>query len=142
MDRISRMASLWQTKKSPLPSSSTIGVIERDSRDKGGSAVFELSASLIDDGSAALLIYFLDRKSTRLNSSHMSISYAVCCWKKKSCTRRSCRAGKGGLDAGTSSVMPSRSSGALVHVGPAGATPAPGGPVGRALVCCLTHSLS
>src|SRR5207245_7358864 len=24
-----------------------------------------------------------DRKSTRLNSSHGSISYAVCCWKKK-----------------------------------------------------------
>src|SRR5579864_3694707 len=42
----------------------------------------------------ALLIYFwrdwvriiggfLDRKSTRLNSSHMSISYAVFCLKKK-----------------------------------------------------------
>src|SRR5699024_12710753 len=25
----------------------------------------------------------LDRKSTRLNSSHVSISYAVFCWKKK-----------------------------------------------------------
>src|SRR5947207_3484367 len=25
----------------------------------------------------------LDRKSTRLNSSHTVISYAVCCWKKK-----------------------------------------------------------
>src|SRR5690606_41549903 len=24
-----------------------------------------------------------DRKSTRLNSSHVKISYAVCCWKKK-----------------------------------------------------------
>src|SRR5690242_21502116 len=28
---------------------------------------------------------FLDRKSTRLNSSHMSISYAVFCLKKKNC---------------------------------------------------------
>src|SRR5690348_17962422 len=27
-----------------------------------------------------------DRKSTRLNSSHPSISYAVFCWKKKSTT--------------------------------------------------------
>src|SRR5699024_11992227 len=27
----------------------------------------------------------LDRKSTRLNSSHVSISYAVFCWKKKNC---------------------------------------------------------
>src|SRR5438477_2194200 len=28
-----------------------------------------------------------DRKSTRLNSSHMSISYAVFCLKKKKCRR-------------------------------------------------------
>src|SRR5207245_3030056 len=28
---------------------------------------------------------FRDRKSTRLNSSHGSISYAVVCWKKKTC---------------------------------------------------------
>src|SRR5258707_11842219 len=30
-----------------------------------------------------LLAYFLDRKSTRLNSSHANISYAVFCLKKK-----------------------------------------------------------
>src|SRR5699024_11467935 len=30
------------------------------------------------------LLVFLDRKSTRLNSSHVSISYAVFCLKKKS----------------------------------------------------------
>src|SRR5690625_7023904 len=29
-----------------------------------------------------------DRKSTRLNSSHVAISYAVFCLKKKKCTRR------------------------------------------------------
>src|SRR5207249_10502601 len=29
-----------------------------------------------------------DRKSTRLNSSHVSISYAVFCWKKKNHVRR------------------------------------------------------
>src|SRR5690242_21331482 len=29
----------------------------------------------------------VDRKSTRLNSSHMSISYAVFCLKKKKCRR-------------------------------------------------------
>src|SRR5690625_7909415 len=29
------------------------------------------------------LIYVTDRKSTRLNSSHVAISYAVFCWKKK-----------------------------------------------------------
>src|SRR2546430_11171378 len=34
-------------------------------------------------GSALSLIYTLDRKSTRLNSSHSQISYAVFCLKKK-----------------------------------------------------------
>src|SRR5207249_9201445 len=29
------------------------------------------------------MAYFIDRKSTRLNSSHVSISYAVFCLKKK-----------------------------------------------------------
>src|SRR5258705_7397699 len=28
----------------------------------------------------------IDRKSTRLNSSHLGISYAVFCFKKKKCT--------------------------------------------------------
>src|SRR5699024_11761918 len=32
---------------------------------------------------AASLAGPVDRKSTRLNSSHVSISYAVFCWKKK-----------------------------------------------------------
>src|SRR5690242_21012939 len=31
-----------------------------------------------------------DRKSTRLNSSHMSISYAVFCLKKKRISRKTC----------------------------------------------------
>src|SRR6266571_8224285 len=31
-----------------------------------------------------------DRKSTRLNSSHMSISYAVFCLKKKKNTKKEC----------------------------------------------------
>src|SRR5699024_12276206 len=34
--------------------------------------------------SATLLRFFPDRKSTRLNSSHVSISYAVFCLKQKS----------------------------------------------------------
>src|SRR2546430_3009594 len=34
-------------------------------------------------------VTFLDRKSTRLNSSHSQISYAVFCLKKKNRTRRS-----------------------------------------------------
>src|SRR5437868_11320147 len=35
------------------------------------------------DSSTAFLRRFEDRKSTRLNSSHVSISYAVFCLKKK-----------------------------------------------------------
>src|SRR3712207_8332205 len=34
-------------------------------------------------GSSAQLVTVLDRKSTRLNSSHANISYAVFCLKKK-----------------------------------------------------------
>src|SRR5699024_11718634 len=33
-----------------------------------------------------IAMIILDRKSTRLNSSHVSISYAVFCLKKKICT--------------------------------------------------------
>src|SRR5690242_20857494 len=36
----------------------------------------------VADGAAEVLVT-IDRKSTRLNSSHMSISYAVFCLKKK-----------------------------------------------------------
>src|SRR3712207_7443727 len=35
--------------------------------------------------------YPLDRKSTRLNSSHANISYAVFCLKKKKTRRRLCQ---------------------------------------------------
>src|SRR3712207_8128675 len=36
----------------------------------------------------ATLLHFADRKSTRLNSSHANISYAVFCLKKKHIVRR------------------------------------------------------
>src|SRR5438034_5451314 len=42
----------------------------------------------------------LDRKSTRLNSSHTVISYAVFCLKKKKDTQRAQR--RGGYDAAAS----------------------------------------
>src|SRR5256885_8637960 len=37
----------------------------------------------VDTGVAGLPTAFVDRKSTRLNSSHLVISYAVFCLKKK-----------------------------------------------------------
>src|SRR5688572_14715179 len=48
--------------------------------------VSELTARTNDDGWASVFIEWLkvrDRKSTRLNSSHSQISYAVFCLKKK-----------------------------------------------------------
>src|SRR5438477_5825031 len=39
--------------------------------------------ALGEGGPLAMLFAATDRKSTRLNSSHMSISYAVFCLKKK-----------------------------------------------------------
>src|SRR5574340_1427504 len=39
--------------------------------------------SLLFNMLSRLVITFLDRKSTRLNSSHQKISYAVFCLKKK-----------------------------------------------------------
>src|SRR5690554_3136391 len=37
----------------------------------------------IENGASSLVIDHVDRKSTRLNSSHVRISYAVFCLKKK-----------------------------------------------------------
>src|SRR5690242_21168268 len=48
-------------------------------RDRGGDAGGEREAEQRQSARAR----HLDRKSTRLNSSHMSISYAVFCLKKK-----------------------------------------------------------
>src|SRR5256885_4791758 len=48
----------------------------------------ELAARGDPPGSAAADAQRIDRKSTRLNSSHLVISYAVFCLKKKKKTRR------------------------------------------------------
>src|SRR2546427_611462 len=58
----------------------------------------QLAAVLTKDGSSQI---YLDRKSTRLNSSHSQISYAVFCLKKKNTgenwkfSRRCCSSGRG-----------------------------------------------
>src|SRR2546427_7870245 len=49
--------------------------------ERGYDYVFEMDADFSHD--PAHLKEFLDRKSTRLNSSHSQISYAVFCLKKK-----------------------------------------------------------
>src|SRR5690625_5619191 len=48
-----------------------------------GAAQFPGPWTLWPLGGAALIIIAGDRKSTRLNSSHVAISYAVFCLKKK-----------------------------------------------------------
>src|SRR2546430_12665051 len=59
----------------------------------GGGRVVELAASLVcpfsmlsmryENAASEKLVSHADRKSTRLNSSHSQISYAVFCLKKK-----------------------------------------------------------
>src|SRR2546429_7051040 len=55
---------------------------------KGTGAKFGPQHTWVADPNATFSGIFLDRKSTRLNSSHGYISYAVFCLKKKKTTRR------------------------------------------------------
>src|SRR5690606_41758264 len=48
-----------------------------------GSPKNRLKGSLSANQANSIALDFLDRKSTRLNSSHVKISYAVFCLKKK-----------------------------------------------------------
>src|SRR3712207_7970240 len=63
-------------------------VLRRACHVRGGSAPVdhvtgELPIQRLALGEEALEVALLDRKSTRLNSSHANISYAVFCLKKK-----------------------------------------------------------
>src|SRR5690625_6400240 len=50
---------------------------------KLGSDYFAVDPCFTRDAGYRALLFNLDRKSTRLNSSHVAISYAVFCLKKK-----------------------------------------------------------
>src|SRR3712207_8371301 len=54
-----------------------------DKRAAGGGCVMDLGVHLVDLALWLLDFPQVDRKSTRLNSSHANISYAVFCLKKK-----------------------------------------------------------
>src|SRR3712207_8443790 len=58
---------------------------EKAGRDEDEAAVLEryLAVHADDEGNAYARLGSVDRKSTRLNSSHANISYAVFCLKKK-----------------------------------------------------------
>src|SRR2546430_7646758 len=49
-------------------------------------SIHEVEHTLLEAVVLVLAVVFLDRKSTRLNSSHSQISYAVFCLKKKNAT--------------------------------------------------------
>src|SRR5438477_7277352 len=70
----------------PRPPRSTLfpyTTLFRSVRWGGGLQVFLTTVKVGSIVAMAFLPFVLDRKSTRLNSSHMSISYAVFCLKKK-----------------------------------------------------------
>src|SRR3712207_8053049 len=51
-------------------------------RDDDGDGVREVHCNTLEGGWTGLRNFLRDRKSTRLNSSHANISYAVFCLKK------------------------------------------------------------
>src|SRR5699024_11562332 len=77
--RVTRSATAVRGSRADCPGQS-LRIFSADRNNK------ELSMALSKDEKAATLKEFGDRKSTRLNSSHVSISYAVFCLKKKSKT--------------------------------------------------------
>src|SRR5438477_7714086 len=84
--------TLFRSQRAGIPFWSGIDLMKRSHRDKGVDATRSLARAVLYQ--RVLTIVFIlalafsvraltDRKSTRLNSSHMSISYAVFCLKKK-----------------------------------------------------------
>src|SRR5690625_6224488 len=63
------------------PEEETLRLLVEDINNAGGVLGKELRIIIYDDAGDANRAR--DRKSTRLNSSHVAISYAVFCWKKK-----------------------------------------------------------
>src|SRR5439155_14340583 len=74
-----------------------------------------------------------DRKSTRLNSSHVAISYAVFCLKKKTTTRRAIRSAGERQKCGRSSLGGRKCREACSNTN----TYAPATPAGRCLLSLL-----
>src|SRR5438477_4592246 len=73
----------------PAKSSLEFGFDQAGAQNKGKFTRFAVSFDFSPENPAAGRLEVtveIDRKSTRLNSSHMSISYADFCLKKKICT--------------------------------------------------------
>src|SRR3712207_7686530 len=77
--------TLFRSKKS---GGRTVGALETFGCGKGSRKnVNAVDVTFINEGGNTVRQSGLDRKSTRLNSSHANISYAVFCLKKKNIHR-------------------------------------------------------
>src|SRR5690554_3056905 len=79
------MKQMWNTIVLLVSPNSGVGVGDL----AGPIGIFSLVSDARSQGAVSFFIFvaFLDRKSTRLNSSHVRISYAVFCLKKKKKTK-------------------------------------------------------
>src|SRR3989442_9240442 len=79
------MSGVFAIKCNRLKSVSFFALLKRPSRNKtADTGSIYNSETLLPNFS---LLHLIDRKSTRLNSSHVRISYAVFCLKKKKKTQ-------------------------------------------------------
>src|SRR5256886_17525378 len=87
--RSAPMARVRRFHRSDLPTWARFELrAEPAARRRPDAGVWKLLVELCEPKKARLLARQLDRKSTRLNSSHSQISYAVFCLKKKKKTSR------------------------------------------------------
>src|SRR5689334_24505668 len=68
---VSILLDIWEAQPAPAVRAEVNDIIE------------SILLLMLAAGELRSVTYLLDRKSTRLNSSHSSISYAVFCLKKK-----------------------------------------------------------
>src|SRR2546426_3122410 len=86
--------SLWQNALAAAGLAALLAIIPvRAARTRYAVAIVTLALMLALPAATAVRLSEIDRKSTRLNSSHLVISYAVFCLKKKNktiCTPVNC----------------------------------------------------
>src|SRR2546426_3296990 len=80
-------AAIEMAKEANMPQDNIKRAIQKGTGELPGESYEEVTYEGYAPGGVALLIHVLDRKSTRLNSSHLVISYAVFCLKKKKKTK-------------------------------------------------------
>src|SRR5439155_18576113 len=88
-------SDLLLTGAPPLTTAfAVMGIVNGPTSFKGGTLVpvpWILFTPLTTDATGQISVPGIDRKSTRLNSSHVAISYAVFCLRKNKSQLQSCR---------------------------------------------------